>query len=165
MADGLNVRTTPYPRSPPYRIHQRHQGRQARQRPQLDVVLPIRMLGHVLRFPPHHLAVRRVLSSASNWAVVVEDASPALHGDHQCLFECVLHLILSKKTADEQVLQAGKLAGVAIHGIGAVTRQLQQRVVVRDKERGGRDAEGKRHVGRIRTRRGEPGAVAVPVPR
>ena len=124
-------------------LHPRHHGRQARQVPELDVFLPIRMLGHVLRLPPHHLAVRRVLSSASNWVVVVEDPGPTLLGDRQCLLVRLLHLILRKKTPDEQVLQAGKLTGVAVHGSGAVTRQLQQGILVRDKQRCGGDGEGK----------------------
>ena len=146
-------------------LHPRHHGRQARQVPKLDVFFPIRMLGHVLRLAPHHLAVRRVLSSASNWAVLVEDAGPALLGDHQCLLVRLLHLILRKTTPDEQVLQAGKLAGVVVHGSGALTRQLQQGVVMRDKERVGGDGEGKQPAGRIGTWHGEPGAVAVPLPR
>ena len=96
---------------------------------------------------------------------MVEDAGPALLGDRQCLLVRLLHLIPRKKPPDEQVLQAGKLAGVAVHGSGAVTRQLLQGVVVRDKERGGVDGEGKQPAGRIGTRHGEPGAVAVPLPR
>ena len=46
------------------------------------------------------------------------------------------------------MLQAGKLAGVAVHGTGAVSRQLQRGVVVRDKERGGGDGEGKQPASR-----------------
>ena len=68
-----------------------------------------------------------VLSSAINLAVVVEDAGPALLGDRQCLLVRLVHLIVRKKPLNEQVLQAGKLAGVAVHGSGAATRQLQQR--------------------------------------
>ena len=68
-------------------------------------------------------------------------------------------------TADEQVLQPGKLAGVADHGRGANTLQLQKGVVVRDKERVAGDGEVKQPVGRIGTRQGEPVAVAVPLPR
>ena len=71
----------------------------------------------------------------------------------------------AKKTPDEQVLQVGKLVGVVVHGSGAITRQLQQGVVVRDKERGGGDGEGKQPAGRIGTRHGEPRTVAVPLPR
>ena len=116
-------------------------------------------------FPPHHVAVQRVLSSASNWAVMVENEGPALLGYRQCLLVRLLHLILRKKTPDEQVLQAGKLARVAVHGSGAVPRQLQQGVVVHDKERGGGGGEGKHPAGRIGTRHGAPGAIAVPLPR
>ena len=123
------------------------------------------MLGHVLRLPPHHLAVRRVLGSAGNWVVVVEDAGPGLLGDRKCLLVRLLHLIHRKKAPDEQVLQAGKLAKVPFHGSGGVTRQLQQGVVVRHKERGGGDGEGKQPAGRIGTRQGEPAAVAVPLAR
>ena len=63
------------------------------------------------------------------------------------------------------MLQAGKLTRVAVHGTGAVTRQLQQRILVRDKQRRGGDGEGKEPAGRIRTRDGEPGTVSVPFPR
>ena len=95
---------------------------------------------------------------------MVEDAGPTLLGDRQCLLECVIHHILSKKIAAEQVLRARKLARVAAHGSGAVTRQLHQGVV-RDKERGGGDREGKQPAGRIGTGHCGTGAVAVPLPR
>ena len=63
------------------------------------------------------------------------------------------------------MLQVGKPDGVVVHGSGVVTRRLQQGVVVHDKEQGGGDGKGKQPAGRIGTRHGEPGVIAVPLPR